>query len=96
MNLFLFIRQFDSFNLLEFFDPALYLSGFGGLIAEAIDECLQMVNVLLLVAMSRCELGTAFRFLLEVAVVIAGVEIGVTIPDFQNFVHRHVEKIAVV
>ena len=92
----LFRRDLDAFDLVELFDPALHLLGLGGLVAEAVDEGFEMVDAILLVAVSGFELGAAVGFLREIFVVIAGVEIGAAIPDFEDAVHGDVEEIAVV
>src|ERR1700681_916713 len=96
MNYPLLVRQLNFVYLLQFLDPALYLPGFGGLIAEAIDEGFEMMNLLLLVFLACLELSSAFGLLFQIAVVIAGVEIRVVVPDFQDPVHRNIEKIPIV
>ena len=93
---FLLRRQLDSLDLFQFLDAALHLLGLGGLIAEAVDERFEVLDALLLVAVGRFELRAALRFLREIAVVIAGVKIGAAVPDFEDLVHRDVQKIAVV
>ena len=96
MNGVLLGRQLDSFDLLQLLDPALHLPRLGGLIAEAVDEHFQMVDTLLLIVVGGFELRLALLFLCEIAVVVARVRVGAPIPDFQDLVHRHVQKIAVV
>ena len=89
-------RQLDSFDLLQLLDPALHLLGLGGLVAEAIDEDFEVMNPLLLVPVGGLQLGAALGLLREIAVVVAGVEIGAAVPDFEDLVHGDVQKIAVV
>ena len=54
------------------------------------------MNLLLLVFLACLELSSAFGLLFQIAVVIAGVEIRVAVPDFQDPVHRNIEKIPIV
>ena len=96
MNYPLLVRQLNFVYLLEFLDAALYLPGFGGLIAEAIDEGFEMMNLLLLVFLACLQLSSAFGLLFQIAVVIAGVEIRVAVPDFQDLVDRNIKKIPIV
>jgi len=88
MNRFFIVGQFDSFNFLEFLDPALHLLGLGGLIAKAIDESFQVMNTVLLIFVGRFELRPAFRLLRQIFVVISGVKICTLVPDFENSVYR--------
>ena len=76
--------QLDSFDLVELLDPALHLLGLGGLVAEAVDERFEVMDAVLLVAVGGLQLGAALGLLREVAVVVAGVEIGAAVPDFRN------------
>ena len=55
-----------------------------------------MVDAVLLVPVGSLKLRFAFFFLREIAVVVARVKPGTPVPDFNNLVHRHVQKIAVV
>src|SRR5580704_509981 len=96
MNYPLLVRQLNFVDLLEFLDAALYLPGFGGLIAETIDERFEMMNLLLLIFLACLELSSAFGLLFQIAVVIAGVEIRMAVPDLQDPVHRNIEKIPIV
>src|SRR5260370_39231050 len=96
MNRFFIVGQFDSFNFLELFDPALDLLGLGGLIADAIAESFQGMNAVLLIVVGRFELRPALRFLRQIFVGISGVKICTLIPDFENSVYRDVQIIAVV
>ena len=57
----LFFRQFDAVDLFQFLDAALHLLGFGRLIAETIDENLQLLDALALIAIRRIELLHALR-----------------------------------
>ena len=93
----LFIRRnFDPLNLLQFLDAALHLLGFCGLIAEAVDENFQLLDAIALVAVSGLHLFVALGFLRQEFVVISSVEPDALVPDFGDFVDRHIEKITVV
>ena len=52
----LFGRQLDALDLVELLDPALHLLGFGGLVAEAVDERLQLLDALALIVVGGFEL----------------------------------------
>ena len=56
MNGLFFCREFNALDLLQFLDTALYLLGFGRLIAEAVDEDFQLLDTLTLVAIRRFKL----------------------------------------
>ena len=84
----LLLRDLDAFDLVELLDAALHLLGLGGLVAEAVDECFEVVDAVLLVLVSGFELGAAVLFLREVFVVVAGVEIGAAVPDLEDAVAR--------
>src|SRR5579863_9076913 len=96
MNLLLFLGQLNSFDFLQLFDPALHLPGFGCLITETIDKSFQMMDAFLLVPLACLELGPPVRLLFQVAVVIAGVEISMPVPEFQDLVYGNVQKIPVM
>ena len=46
----------DAVDLLQFLDAALHLLGLGGLVAEAVDEGFQLLDLVLLVAVGRFQL----------------------------------------
>ena len=71
----LFLRQLDALDLVELLDAALDLLCLGGLIAEAIDEGFQMLDVLALVAICGFELGAALLLLFEIALVVAVIDV---------------------
>jgi hypothetical protein len=73
-----------------------HLPGLGSLIAEAVDERLQMMNALLLVPLIGLQLSPALRLLFQVTVVIARIEISAAIPDLQDSLDRDVQEITVV
>ncbi len=50
-----FVFDLDEIDLLQPLDPALHLSRFRGLVAEALDESLSLLDLLLLILV-RCEL----------------------------------------
>ena len=49
----LLLGNLDALDLFQFLDAALHLLGLGGLRAEAIDECLKVLDLLALVAVRR-------------------------------------------
>ena len=53
VNGFLFGRDLDPLNLLQFLDAALHLFGLGGLRAKAVDEGFQLLDLVLLVGVGR-------------------------------------------
>ena len=62
MDSLFFFWQFDALDLFQFLDAALHLLGFGGLIAEAIDEDFQLLNPISLIAIRGFELFHAVAF----------------------------------
>ena len=96
MNGFFFRRNFDLLHPLQLFDPALHLLGLGGLIAEAIDERLKLVDLFFLVGVRGLQLRAALRFLRQIFLVIAGIEEDLLVPYFSGLLHRDVKKITVV
>ena len=96
MNGLFFWRDLNLLHPLQLFNPALHLLGLGGLITEAIDERLKLVDLFLLVAVSGLQLCAAFRFLRQIFLVIAGVKEDLLVPNFGGLLHRHVQKITVV
>ena len=91
-----FRRDFDALDLLQFLDAALHLLGFGGLVAEAVDEDFQLLDAVALVVVSGFELRAALGLLRQIFVVIAGVEMDSLVPDLDDLVDGDVEEIAVV
>src|SRR6185312_11001451 len=91
-----FRRNFNSLHAVQFLDAALHLLGLGGLVAEAVDEGLKLLDFLLLIAISRLELLFALLLLGEIFFVVSGVEPDPFVPDLRNLAHRHVEEVAVV
>ena len=96
VNRLLFLRQFDALDLLQFLDPALHLLGLGGLVAEAVDEDFQLLDALALVAIGGFELLQPLRLRVQILCVVAVVKMNALVPDLDNLVDGHVEKIAVV
>ena len=92
----LFFGQFDAFDLLQFLDPALHLLGLGGLVAKAVDEDFQLLDALALVAIGGFELFQALCLRVQILRVVAVVKMNALVPDLDNLVDGHVEKIAVV
>ena len=91
-----FLRQLDALDLLQFLDPALHLLGLGRLVAEAVDEDFQLLDALALVAIGGFELLQALCLRVQILRVIAVVKMNALVPDLDNLVDGHVEKIAVV
>ncbi len=54
-------RNLDPLDLFQFLDPALHLFGFGRLRAEAVDEGFQLLDLVLLIVVSRLQLRAALR-----------------------------------
>src|SRR6478609_7233150 len=85
-----FRRDFDLLHPLQLFDPALHLLGLGGLIAEAIDKRLKLVNLFFLVAVSGLKLRAALGLLRQIFFVIAGIEENLLVPYLGGFLHGYV------
>src|SRR5579859_1738181 len=92
----LFRRDLDLFHPLQLFDPALHLLGLGGLIAEAIDKRLKLVDLFFLVAVSRLKLRAPLGFLRQIFLVIAGIKEDLLVPYLGGLLDCYVKKIAVV
>ena len=65
VNGLLFRRNLDALDLFQFLDAALHLLRLGGLVAEAVDEGLQLLDALLLVAVGGFQLAAALVLLLQ-------------------------------
>ena len=89
-------RNLDALDFFKFLDARLHLFGFGRLIAEAVDEGFQLLDALALIAVGGFKLGAALVFLTQVRIVISAVEMDLFVPDFDRFIDRHVQEIAVV
>ncbi len=74
----------------------MHLLGFGRLVAEAIDEGLEVLDTLALVAIRGHELLAPLILLLQVFRVIALVDRQALVPDLHGTVDGDIEKIAVV
>lgn len=86
----------DGLNFIQLFYPALYLGGFGGLVAEAADKIFQFGYFFLLgfpFGKEGFQLGAAALFVLAV---IAGVSAKFAVQQFVHFVDAGVQKRAVV
>ena len=92
----LFLRQLDALDLVEFLDAALHLLRLGGLIAEAVDEGLKVLDVLALVAVGRFELRAALLLLLQIALVVAVIDVQRLVPYLDDLGDGDVEEVAVV
>src|SRR6476469_8034175 len=92
----LFIRRnLDLLHPLQLFDPALHLLGLGGLIAEAIDKGLKLVDLFFLVAVSGLKLRAALGLLRQILLIIAGIKEDLFVPYLRGLLHRYVKKIAI-
>ena len=70
----------------------MHLLGLGGLVAEAIDEGLKLVDFFLLIAVSSFKLGAALGFLCQVLLIVAGVKKDLLVPDLSGLFYGNVEK----
>src|SRR5262249_48366166 len=89
-------RNLDSFDPVEFLDPALHLFRLGGLIAEPVDEGLQLRDSLLLIGIRGQELRAPFLLQLFVPGISAGINVQPLIPQFADLVYGDVQEIPVV
>ncbi len=89
-------RDLDALDFLQLLDPALHLLCLGGLVAEAADEGLKMLDMLALILIGRGKLSSPFLFLRQVLLVVAVVDVQGLVPDLDGLVDGHVEKIPVV
>ena len=96
MNRLLFLRNFDALDFFELLDAALDLLGLRCLVAEAVDEGLQMLDVLALPAVGSFKLRAPLVLMLQIFLVVPGIKMQALVPYLDNLVDRHIEKIAVV
>ena len=89
-------RQFDALHLFEFFDPALNLFRLRRLIAKSIDKYLKLLNAFTLIAVCGFQLLLPLSLLRQILFVIAAIRPDLLVPDFDNPIHRHVQKITVM
>ncbi len=89
-------RHFDFLHPLQFLDAALRLFGLGGLIAEAVDEGLQLAHAVLLVLVGGFQLRAALGLQLEIARVVPRIDLQLLVPDLDDFRDGDVEEVAVV
>ena len=75
---------------------ALHLLGLGRLVAEAIDEGLEMLDLLALVLIRSQQLRAALVFLREVLRVVALVDGEALVPDLHGAIDGDVEEVAIV
>ena len=73
-------RDLDQLDLLQLLDAALHLLRLGRLRAEAVDERLQLLDLVALVLVCRLELRAPRLFLRQVLVVISGIEMDALVP----------------
>src|SRR6185437_11990696 len=92
----LFLRQLDALDLLQFLNAALHLLRLRSLVAKTIDEGLQMLDVLALVAVGGFKLRTTLLLLLQIAFVVAVIDVERLVPYLDDLGHSHVEEITVV
>src|SRR5262249_31741165 len=92
----LFWRNLDALDLLQLLDAALHLFGLGRLIAEAVDECLELLDSLTLVLVGGYQRIPALLLLCQVFFVIAAVEVNALVPDLNSAIHGNVKQVAVM
>jgi len=81
---------------LGFLDAALHLLGLGCLVAKTVDERLELLDLLLLIAVGSFELGTALGFLPQVLVIVAGVKMDAPVPYLRRLAHGNIQKVAIM
>src|SRR3954471_9959683 len=96
MDRLLFWWNLDALHALEFLDATLHLLSLGGLIAKAIDEGFELLDLCALVAVCRFELRFALLALHQILLVIPRIELNALVPDFDRFLHGYVEEVPVV
>ena len=96
VNRLLLRRDLDPLDLVQLFDPALYLFRFRGLRAKPVDEGLKLLDAFLLVLVRGLELRLPLCFLRQKLLVVARVEVHALVPQLGNLVHRHVQKVSIV
>jgi hypothetical protein len=89
-------RDFDPFNLLQFFDTALDLLGLRGLRTKSIDERFQLLDTFLLILICGFELRLSLGLLRQELLVIPRVKIDPLVPELGDLVHGHIKEIPVV
>src|SRR5258708_33152425 len=77
-----FRRNFNSLHPLKFFDSALHLLGFGRLLAEAVDERLELLHLILMIAITGLELTAELISLGKKFFVVSGLEVDLLDPEF--------------
>src|SRR6202012_5124575 len=92
----LFLRQLDALDLIQLLDAALDLLGLRRLIAKAVDEGLQMLDVLALVAPGGFELRATLLLLLQIAFVVTVIDVESLVPYLDDFGDGDIEEIAIV
>jgi len=80
----------------QFFDSALYLLGFGGLITKPVDKYLELVDALALAAIIGLELLPPRRLLRQILFIVTAIDPDFLVPDFDRPVDRYVEKVTVM
>src|ERR1700688_511735 len=96
MNGLLVGRDLNPFDFFEFLYAGLHLPGLGGLVAEAVNEGLQLLDALALIAVGGFKLRASLVFLPQVGIVVAAVKLHALVPDLDRAIDRDIQKIAVV
>ena len=91
-----FRRNFDALHPFKFFYAALDLLCLGRLIAKAIDEGFELLDLLPLIAIGRLELCHALLPLRQVLLVIPAIELHALVPDLDRLAYGDVKEIPVV
>ena len=89
-------RNLDALDLLQLLDAALHLLGLGRLVAEAIDEGLELLDALALVLVCGDQRIAALLLLGQIFFVVAAVEMNAFVPDLDDAIDGDVEEVAVV
>ena len=92
----LFRRNLDALDLFELLDAALHLLGFGGRVAEAVDEDFQLLDAVALVFVGRLHLLVALRLLRAGTCRSCRYRTAALVPDFDDLLDCDVEEVAVV
>ena len=91
-----FFGDLDALDLFELLDAGLDLLGFGGLVAEAVDEGFEGLDAVALIFVGVHQLRAALFFLRDVLFVVAVVDVHALVPQLDGLVDGDVEEVAVV
>src|SRR6185312_9648123 len=77
-------RNLDTLNLVELLDPRLHLLSLSSLRPKAINERLQLLDALPLIAIRRRQLIPPLGFLQQVLIVVAAIKLHPLVPDLDR------------